>query len=201
LIVGDSDRQRLVAFVVGRQGDNAPAPHELRAYLQERLPSAAVPAKVFVVEALPLLPSGKIDQVALRALAEAPGPHASELDPVPVNPEVAQIWRTLLREDEIAPSDDFFELGGNSLLAMQVIVRVRRRFGIDIPIRALFDNPTLAGFSQAVGAAPRTGDEELREIRPRARSGTDLGDLKDRLVKLSPDELDALIRSVKQDMR
>jgi phosphopantetheine binding protein len=98
----------------------------------------------------------------------------------------------------IDAADDFFHLGGNSLLATQVIARVRRRFRIEI-IRALFDNPTLAGFSRAVEAAPRVEDEALREIRPQARSRTELGELRDQLVKLAPEELDALLRSIRPD--
>src|SRR5258708_37533076 len=111
--------------------------------------------------------------MALRELADAPTRHEAELNMVAVNADVAQIWRTVLREDEFDAADDFFDLGGNSLLAMQVIVRVRRRFGIDIPIRALFDNPTLAGFSRAVEATPPADDEGLGEIRPQARSRTE----------------------------
>ena len=197
MIVGDADQQRLVAFAVGHQKQRAPVPGELRAFLQERLPSAAVPAKLFVVDALPLLPSGKIDQMALKSLADAPARHEVEPSAMPVNADVAEIWRAVLRDEAISSTDDFFDLGGNSLLAMQVIVRVRRRFSIDIPIRALFDNPTLAGFSNAVKDAPPVDDEELTEIRPRARSRTGLNDLRNRLAKLPPEELDALIRSVK----
>jgi amino acid adenylation domain-containing protein len=200
MIVGDADQQRLVAFVVGHQEQEAPVPSKLRASLQERLPSAAVPAKLVVVDALPLLPSGKVDQMALKSLADAPTHEEVALSTMPVNADVAEIWRTVLREDEIEATDDFFDLGGNSLLAMQVIVRVRRRVGIDIPIRALFDNPTLAGFSSAVKDAPPAEDEELTEIRPQARSRTALSDLRNRLAGLPPAELDALIRSIKQGM-
>ncbi|MBV9531367.1 MAG: amino acid adenylation domain-containing protein, partial [Bradyrhizobium sp.] len=201
VIVDDADRQQLVAFLVGHQEYKNPVPTELRAYLQERLPPAAIPAKLLVVDALPLLPSGKVDQVALRSLADSRTHHETALNTDSVNAEVAQIWRAVLREDEIGAIDDFFDLGGNSLLAMQVIVRVRRRFSIDIPIRALFDNPTLAGFSKAVEAAPAAEDEALTEIRPQARSRTELSELRDRLVQLSPEELDALIRSARRDTR
>lgn len=196
-VVGDADQRRLVAFVAGHQEQKAAVSSELRAFLQERLPSAAVPAKLFVVDALPLLPSGKVDQIALKSLADA---SAHEVAPIaiPANPDVAEIWRTVLREDGIDAFDDFFDLGGNSLLAMQVIVRVRRRFGIDIPIRALFDNPTLAGFSNVVKDAPRAKDEEFTEIRPQPRLRATMSDLRNHLASLPPEELDALIRSVKQ---
>lgn len=198
MIVGDPHQQRLVAFVVGHQQRKAPVPNELRAFLQERLPSAAVPTKLLVVDVLPLLPSGKVDQIALRSLADAPARHGAAPITMPVNADVAEIWRTVLREADINAADDFFDLGGNSLLAMQVIVRVRRRFGIDIPIRAIFDNPTLAGFSSAVENAPLAKNEELAEIRPQARSRTTISDLRNHLASLPPEELDALIRSVKQ---
>jgi amino acid adenylation domain-containing protein len=198
VIVGDADSQRLIAFIVGQQGQKPPVPLQLRAYLQERLPRAAVPARLLVVDGLPLLPSGKVDQLALTALADVPAQHGAELRSFSVNADVAQIWSTVLREDDIDGADDFFDLSGNSLLAMQVIVRVRRRFGIEIPIRALFDNPTLAGFSRAVEAAPLADDEETSEIRPVARSKTEFGELRQRLLNLSPEELDALIRGLGQ---
>lgn len=197
VIVGDADRQRLIAFVVGRQTGEDPDPGALRAYLQERLPPAAVPAKLLVIDALPLLPSGKVDQVKLESLADTSPQHEPAVDALPVNADVAQIWRTVLNENEIAATDDFFGLGGNSLLVMQVVSRVRRRFGIDIPIRALFDNPTLAGFSKVVETAPPAQDDGLAEISPQPRSRAELNDLRDRLAQLSPEELDALIRSAR----
>lgn len=199
LIVGDADQQRLIAFVVGHRDHTPPVPTELRAYLQERLPPAAVPTKLLVIDELPLLPSGKVDQLALRSLSETPTHHETALNTISVNADVAQIWRAVLREEEIGATDDFFDLGGNSLLAMQIVVRVRRRFGIDIPIRTLFDHRTLAEFSRAVEAAPPAENEALAEIRPEPRSRTELSELRDRLVQLSPEELDALIRSVRLD--
>ena len=201
VIVGNADRQRLVAFVVGHQAAKVPDPGELRAYLQERLPPAAVPAKLLVVDALPLLPSGKVDQVRLGSLADASANIGSVPNTIPVNADVAQIWRAVLGDDEIGADDSFFGLGGNSLLAMQVIVRVRRRFGIDIPIRALFDNPTLAGFSKAVESAPPAEDEAMAEIRPKPRSRPQLQELRDRLAQLSPEDLEALIRDARRDTR
>lgn len=194
VIVGGADRQMLVAFVVGRQTGEAPDPGALRAYLQERLPPAAVPAKLLVLAALPLLPSGKVDQVTLRSLADtSPRPDAA----IPFNADVAQIWRAVLGYDNITGATNFFGLGGNSILAMQVTARVRRRFAIDIPIRTLFDNPTLAEFSKAVEAAPPVEDDALTEIAPQPRSGAELDQLRDRLVQLAPEELDALIRNIR----
>lgn len=196
VIVGEADDRRLVAFIVGDSQDRAPVPAELRTFLRERLPAAAVPSKLVVIDALPLLPSGKIDQVVLKSLADRPARDEAGFVAMPVNADVAQIWRAVLREEEIGAADDFFGLGGNSLLAMQVIVRVRRRFGIDIPIRALFDNPTLAGFSKFVEAVPAAEDGALTEITPQARS-TGFGELRDRLAQLSPEELDALLHSLR----
>lgn len=197
VIVGGAERQTLVAFVVGRQTGEAADPGALRAYLQERLPPAAVPARLLVLDALPLLPSGKVDQVTLRSLADTtPRSDAA----IPFNADVAQIWRAVLSYDDITGATDFFDLGGNSILAMQVTARVRRRFAIDIPIRALFDNPTLAEFSKAVEAAPPAEGDVLTEIAPQPRSRTELDQLKDRLVQLAPEELDALIRKIRSEM-
>jgi amino acid adenylation domain-containing protein len=200
VIVGDPDQPRLVAFVVGSQAAEAPDPGALRAYLQERLPPAAVPARLLVVDELPLLPSGKVDQITLRSLADTSSYPEAARDVIPVNADVAQIWRAVLGEDNITADDDFFHLGGNSLLAMQVTVRVRHRFGIDLPIRTLFDNPILAAFAKAVEAAPPAQDGALTEISPRPRSRTELNELRNRLARLSPEELDALIRNVRDEM-
>jgi amino acid adenylation domain-containing protein len=201
VVVGEGDDQRLVAFVVGQANGPAPAADALRAALRETLPTVMVPSSVRVVEELPLLPSGKVDNVALTRLAEtAPEKRGGGGEQAFVLPEVAAIWRTLLREDDIAPGDDFFERGGNSLMAVQVIARVRKQFGIEIPIRALFDNPTLTGFSRAVERAPRLEGAPKSGIVPQERQNPAMGELQSRLAQLSPAELEALLESVRRQM-
>ncbi|MCP4659725.1 MAG: non-ribosomal peptide synthetase, partial [bacterium] len=133
--------KRLVAWVVAAERA-APAVDELRRYLAERLPDYMVPALFVLMEALPLLPSGKVNR---GALADLPLPEsewgkagvagASVAPRSPVEEGLAEIWAEVLGRDRatgrIGIHDDFFELGGHSLLAAQVITRVRTTFGIE----------------------------------------------------------------------
>jgi amino acid adenylation domain-containing protein len=135
--------QRLVAYVVGA----APPADELRAALRRTLPEALVPAAFVPVRELPLGPSGKLDRTALPV----PG-HGGDGDPAateartPVEKTISELWRELLRIDHVGIDDDFFDLGGNSLLATRVLARLRPALGPDAPrltIMDLFDNSTI----------------------------------------------------------
>jgi amino acid adenylation domain-containing protein len=127
---------------------------ELRRYLSERLPAYMVPAAFVVLEQLPLTPNGKVNRKALPAPenihAEAgagggPRTHVEEL--------IAAIWSQVLKVEPIDINDNFFELGGHSLLATQVVSRVREAMQVDIPLRSLFESPTVAAMAAVVQAA------------------------------------------------
>ncbi|ANN77240.1 non-ribosomal peptide synthetase [Bordetella flabilis] len=145
-----------------------PAVTAIREAMARRVPSHMVPALVMVLEALPLTPTGKLDRAAL------PAPVWESLDYVApgtgIERAVADIWREVLGVTRIGLADDFFALGGHSLLATQVVARLRRRFGIDLPLRTLFEGPVLATFATAVqkeidaGAVP-TRPEPVRSPR------------------------------------
>ncbi|HYX44199.1 MAG TPA: amino acid adenylation domain-containing protein, partial [Acidimicrobiales bacterium] len=147
--------KRLVAYVVGPGGAPAPAAGELRAFLAERLPGYMVPDAFVVLDAFPQTPNGKVDRAALPA----PGHARPDLAMPWVAPRtatergVAAIWSAVLGIEGIGAQDDFFALGGHSLLATQVVARVREAFGADVPLRAIFESPTMAGLAAAVEAS------------------------------------------------
>ncbi len=173
----DGER-RLVAYVVAKQSTTSLSLGELRRFLSGRLPEYMVPSVFVVLEALPRTPNGKLDRKALPA----PGSSRLSIDEThvaPVTPaekKLARLWGQILRIERVGLNDNFFEAGGHSLLATQLVSRVREAFQVDLPLRALFDAPTVAGLGRAIEAArsngggtvspalgrrPRTGDPPL----------------------------------------
>nr|WP_267898529.1 non-ribosomal peptide synthetase [Actinomadura sp. WAC 06369] len=170
--VEERTEKRLVAYVVAAPGEK-PDPEELRAHLRANLPESMVPAAVVVVDEMPLTPNGKVDVKALpRPDLAAPEPAAAYRAPSgPREEAVAAVFADLLGadRDRIGADDDFFALGGNSLIAMRVVGRVRRAFGAEIPVRALFEAPTVAGLAALLdaGAEPEPARPPLeRRERP-----------------------------------
>ncbi|HEX5724995.1 MAG TPA: amino acid adenylation domain-containing protein, partial [Longimicrobiaceae bacterium] len=135
----EAGEQRLVAYVVG--GVEAA---ELRAHLRESLPEYMVPSAFVFLDALPLTPNGKLDRKALPAPELAPAEDRYVAPRTPVEEVLAGIWAEVLRLERVGANDNFFELGGHSLLATRVVSRVRELFGVELPLRALFEGPTVA---------------------------------------------------------
>ncbi|HJX29719.1 MAG TPA: amino acid adenylation domain-containing protein, partial [Thermoanaerobaculia bacterium] len=160
----------LAACVVA--DEPAPVAGELRVFLQEQLPEAMVPASFLFIDALPLTPNGKVDRQALALLVPDVGdeevPFVLPRDPV--EEILAGIWSDLLQRERIGIHDDFFALGGHSLLATRVISQVHDAFGTEIPLRSLFEAPTVAGFAAMVEAArAEASDLPALPIEPRHR--------------------------------
>jgi amino acid adenylation domain-containing protein len=153
--------QRLVAYVVTADG-SAPSAHDLRIFLQQKLPAFMVPSSFLFLDSLPLTSNGKLDRTALPAPDQA----RPELDNVFVAPRtaveelLANIWCTVLKIDKVGIHDNFFHLGGHSLLAMRVIEGMRRT-GLQADVRTLFITPTLAELAAAVG-----GNSSVVEVPP-----------------------------------
>ena len=169
--------KRLIAFVVPTQQPLAPM-SELRDFLKQKLPDYMVPSFFIPMEALPLTPNGKIDRNALPL----PNGGRPQLDRGYVEPKteieqlVAQVWRAVLKLDELGVEDNFFELGGHSLLAVQIVSRLRDAFNLQIPLRTVFEAPTVAAFARKIESAIRQGSD--LELSPIARSaGEDKGPL------------------------
>ncbi|MCP4658779.1 MAG: amino acid adenylation domain-containing protein, partial [bacterium] len=177
-----SGDRRLVAYVAAEEAATTPA--ELREHLLRSLPDYMVPAAFVLLEALPLGPTGKVDRRGLPA----PGPSALEAAERfvaprdPLEETVAGIWAEVLAVGEVRPEvgvhDNFFALGGHSLLATRVQSRLRRDLGIELPLRVLFEQPTVAGLAGAVAAALRRKDGiEAPPLRLRARQPGETGPL------------------------
>ncbi|HEV7765806.1 MAG TPA: amino acid adenylation domain-containing protein [Thermoanaerobaculia bacterium] len=141
----------LIAYFVAEEG-RRPNVSELREWLGERLPAYMIPAHWIELPSLPLNASGKIDRRALPA----PGADRPELSVAYAEPRndvestLASIWQQLLKLDKVGRSDNFFELGGHSLLATQVVSRLRDAFGVEVPVRLLFERPTIAAMAEAL---------------------------------------------------
>ncbi|MGG3311069.1 amino acid adenylation domain-containing protein [Paenibacillus lautus] len=168
-----------VAAADAEQDDATPSGRltaQLREYLADKLPSYMVPAFMVVLDAIPLTPTGKIDRRALPA----PGPADTgtrELVPLSTDTErkLAEIWKELLGTDAISAKDSFFDLGGHSLKAAGMISRIAERFGIQMPLRDIFMNPTLEGLAAHLDtsgtvAAARIPKQPEREHYPMSRA-------------------------------
>ncbi|HET7461434.1 MAG TPA: amino acid adenylation domain-containing protein, partial [Longimicrobium sp.] len=148
--------RRLVAYLVPRDREGAPPPAELRAWVRERLPEYMVPAAFVWVDALPRTTSGKLDRRALpehEDAAEAPREHVaprSELEE-----RLAAIWRDVLEVDQVGVHDDFFDLGGQSILAMRLVARVRDELGGDVAVAELLQAPTLEDMAAAIAGGKK----------------------------------------------
>ncbi|PTL75058.1 non-ribosomal peptide synthetase [Vitiosangium sp. GDMCC 1.1324] len=139
-----SGGKRLVAYVVPQPGQEVEVAF-LRTFLKERLPEYMVPSAFLRLEAFPLTPSGKVDRKALPAPeAESTGHDSYVPLRTPLEEVVAGIWAPLLGLERVGARDNFFELGGHSLLATQVASRLREVLRVDVPVRMLFEAPTVA---------------------------------------------------------
>jgi amino acid adenylation domain-containing protein len=150
--------KRLVGYVVGRGDGVRPDAEALRAHVKQSLPDYMVPSALVVIDALPLTPSGKVDRKALPAPEGGAGiVQAAYVAPRTPSEEVlAGIWAQLLELERVGVNDNFFELGGHSLLAMRVTARLREAFGIELPLRVMFEAPTVAELSKSI-------EENLRQ--------------------------------------
>jgi pristinamycin I synthase-3/4 len=126
----------------------------LRSSLERRLPAYMVPTAFVLLDELPLTPNGKVDRRALPAAAAARLEIGTSTPPrTPVEEELAAMFREVLKLERLGVEDDFFVSGGHSLLATQVISRIREAFDIELPLRSLFETPTVAGLALQVEAA------------------------------------------------
>jgi amino acid adenylation domain-containing protein len=154
-----SAQTALVAYVVVAALQNVTT-SVLRVYLSQHLPTAMVPTAFVFLDALPLLPNGKVDRRALPA----PEPTHLELEQAysaprtPVEEMVAEIWADILGLERVGIHDNFFALGGHSLLATQVLSRIRKVLRVELPVRCLFETPTAAGLAAYI--------ETLRQTAP-----------------------------------
>ncbi len=147
----DGPQPQLVALVVPQPGA-APGAADHRRALAEHLPAHFVPSSLTVVRALPRLPNGKLDRAAVAGLA-VQRPATSAPPRTEDERTIAHVWSELLDVATIGVDDDFFLLGGHSLLLSRVVARIKRRLDVEFPLRAVMREPTVAGMARVVAAA------------------------------------------------
>ena len=161
VVIAREDRPgdvRLVAYVVARENVALDEEH-LRTRLRERLPDYMLPQHLMLLDAIPLLPNGKIDRKALPApTVQSVAAHTARLAPRNDDEQrVASIMQRVLALPDLDVRDDFFALGGHSLLAAQLTARLNREFGISLSFRTLFDAPTIAALAAVIGRQVTSG--------------------------------------------
>jgi len=150
----ENDRQRIAAYVVRQPGANVNA-DELRTHLSRKLPAYMIPAAIVFLDKFPQSANGKIDRKAL------PQPVLSISGGAPVarspfEQSLVEIWRDILPYAQVEIHKSFFEMGGHSLSATQVMSRVRESFRVELPLRAIFETPTIAGLANQIHLALQT---------------------------------------------
>jgi len=158
-VSGEAEQQKLTAYLVGQGASQLPDAGELRRYLRTKLPEHMVPASYWQIEKVPLLASGKVNRAELANCGgkrlgdgqEWAGPrNESEV-------QLAEIWRELLKVEAVGREQNFFELGGHSLLVLQMTARIRRTMEVELPVRSVFESPTIAALAGEVEQARALG--------------------------------------------
>jgi amino acid adenylation domain-containing protein len=176
VVLADRDpagEQRLVAYLVAAAA--LPPDRAIRELLAEKLPDHMLPAAFVQLDALPITLNGKLDQSALPSPEEMTAGRVSAPRVAPRNPveqTLAEIWRHVLGLEEIGVDDDFFELGGNSIKATQLASRVRQRFEVALPLRAIFELKTVARCAEQVERMVRDELDALPEQEAEAIAAT-----------------------------
>jgi amino acid adenylation domain-containing protein len=141
--------QRITAYLTVK--GNTPESNSLRTYMQTRLPAYMIPAAFVVLPTFPLTPNGKVNRSALPAPEGELSDASTFVAPrTPVEAAIAEIWASVLSIEQVGVEDNFFELGGHSLLATQMMARIRDAFQVDVPLRTLFEAPTVAEFTRTI---------------------------------------------------
>ena len=185
----------LAAYFVERSGHSLETA-EARDFLMGRLPPAMVPSAFVRLDSMPLLPAGKVDK---RALPPPTYQEASYQEPRnEIERTLVNAWRELLQRDRISVHDDFFELGGHSLLATQLMSRLRDEFSAELPLRCLFEQPTLAGFAALLERRLSQGSSPVqRSIAPQEPSEAER--MLEDLETLSEANVDALLEALLEE--
>ncbi len=146
----DGGETRLVAYVIS--DSQAPSVLEVRDLLRHRLPEYMVPSAFGFLDAFPLTPNGKVDhaQLARMPLSESERGNAPTLPRTDTERCLERIWRKVLAVERIGIHDDFFVLGGHSLIAVRMVAEIERQLGVRVPLTELFQEPTIAALAEAV---------------------------------------------------
>jgi acyl carrier protein len=168
---GARDVGRLIAWIVPHEGTDAPEPATLRAFLRDRLPEPLVPAAYVPVAALPLTPSGKVDRRALPEPAETRPEGGTYAEPQSaLERTIAEIYRDLLRIARIGLHDNFFDLGGHSLLIVRAHQKLKQALGREIPVLDLFRFPTVAALARHLGGEETGNLQKVQGLAEQQRA-------------------------------
>lgn len=191
VVIADGN-DRLAAYLVLAHAETTT--EELRAWLREQLPEFMVPAVYIRVDEIPLTPNGKIDHRAL------PPPNRDEMETSAyVRPRteseqaLVHIWTDLLKVDKIGIDDNFFALGGHSLLVARLVTRIREACLVQLPLRSVFEAPTIALLARKLDHFKETAIEDLTAIPKLQRGTADVNQLLEQLARFSEEEVRAML--------
>jgi amino acid adenylation domain-containing protein len=177
--------RRLAAYLAAAAEDR-PTPSQLRAYLMNKLPDYMIPSVFVFMDALPLSANGKLERKLLPSISHSRLElgHEYVAPETPTEFELARLWSMLLGLETLGVHDNFFEIGGHSLLATQLVSHIRETFEIELPLRAIFEMPTVAGLAETIDA-----------LRPEQEAAAkDLARILESLENLSDEDARALLQ-------
>ena len=164
---GDAVAGQLIAYIIPAS-EHEISGKALREYLRDHLPDYMIPTAYVPLSSFPLTPNGKIDRNALPE--PEPSWDAADyefIDPSnPIEADLVGIWGQALGTDLISINDNFFDLGGHSLLVTQIISRVRARYGVDIPVRVFYNAPTVTDLAERIQIAQWAMADDTKEEPP-----------------------------------
>jgi hypothetical protein len=192
----DGGPKELIAYVVAEENREGLA-RELREHLKASLPDYMLPAHFVFLDVLPLTPSGKIDRRALPAPDRTGSADRTSFQPpeTPEQEQLAEIWSTVLRRAPLGIYDNFFELGGHSLLATQLISRVNLAFKVELPLRCLFESPTIAALAETLKVHLQTTGASEPKLIPKDPDDR-AGELLAKIDELSDAEVESLLHDL-----
>jgi amino acid adenylation domain-containing protein len=168
---GPGDAKRIVAWIVPREGMAAPGASDLRAFLRDRLPEPLLPAAFAPVGALPLTPSGKVDRRALAEPVDTRPDDGSYAEPQSaLERTIAGIYSDLLRVGRVGLHDNFFDLGGHSLLIVRAHLKLQEALGREIPVVDLFRFPTVAALARHLGGEETSTLQKVQGLAEQQRA-------------------------------
>lgn len=172
---GQPQEKRLVAMIKPHKNARITSQSDLWNWLKNRVPVYMVPSSIVLLDSIPLTPSGKVDR---RKLSHFPMADLERIEQrgeyvaprTPVEKEIVEIWQEVLKVDPVGIRDNFFELGGHSLVATQVISRIRERYRVDLPLRRLFEAPTVEALATEIAKSlvekelEVSGEEDIEKL-------------------------------------
>ncbi|HKQ08678.1 MAG TPA: amino acid adenylation domain-containing protein [Blastocatellia bacterium] len=159
-------QKHLIAYMVCREPADGDLRESLKDHLRMRLPAYMVPAQFVFLDVLPLTPNGKLDKRRLPAPQLETGERAVDVFQSPIEEQLASLWSEIMRLKRVGRHDNFFEIGGHSLAAMQLVAKVRERFSVELNIRHIFEAPTLCGLADLISKKnSEGGDKDSGRIR------------------------------------